>query len=128
MLILISFVCLALGVIVFRLYEDLANLRRQLQTAKAQIEAQIALRRDLLRQFKESLYTEGSGPRVVGAEAHKIMADVKSAEDKIEFAKRYYNTIAEQYDHRLRMFPYSLLHLPPQEFIELSLDNDGLSC
>jgi hypothetical protein len=116
------------GVIVFRLYEDLANLRRQLKTAKAQIEAQMALRSELLRQFKGSLYTEGSGPRVVGAEAHKIMAEVKSAEEKIEFAKRYYNTIAEQYDHRLRTFPYSLLHLPQEEFIELSLDNDGLGC
>ena len=68
----------------------------------------------------------GAGPAIVGKEAHDLLVELKSAEDKIEFAREYYNGTAKTYEERLRVFPYSVVatgfNLHPCETIDLSLD------
>jgi len=125
--------CLAVGVIVFRLYRDLANLRRQLVTARTQIDAQMAVRNELRASLQANLHSKSrpGAPAVVGVESHRLLADLKAAEQKIEFATNYYNEVAATYGERLHMFPYSFIaqsmRFRPQEILELHLDQEVAS-
>jgi hypothetical protein len=136
MIVMILTLCLAVGVILFRLYRDLANLRRQLSTARAQIDAQLAVRDDLRASLKSELHSRAKpgAPAVVGVKSHKLLAELRAAEQKIEFATNYYNEIAAAYGQQLRVFPYSLvatgLRFRPQERLEFNMDAEpyGFEC
>jgi hypothetical protein len=123
--------CLAVGVIVLRLYRDLANLRTQLKAARAQIDAQMVLRNDLRSKLQDSVRDRAplGTPSIVGVEASQLLKELKIAEEKIRFASDYYHQVASTYLERLHHFPHSLIavsfRLPKQDALELSLDPDA---
>lgn len=126
----------ALGCIALRSYGDLANLRRQTDAAWAQINAQLARRSELLADLSKAIHerskpnegSDGENPALVGVRMHELVVELAKAEEKIEFARKYYNDIVATYDERLKAFPHSMialgLRLRPKELLELSLPAD----
>ncbi len=130
-------VALILGLVVvavlISLYRNLANLRRQLVAARAQIDAQMAVRNELRASLQAELKSRSrpGSPAIVGVDANARLLDLRAAEKKIEFATEYYNQVAAAYAARLRVFPYSFIALglrfPAHERLEFTMDQEILS-
>jgi hypothetical protein len=127
-------VALILGLVVVAVvitfYRNLANLRRQLVAARAQIDAQMAVRNELRAALQAELKSRSrpGSPAVVGVDANARLMDLRAAEKKIEFATQYYNQVAAAYSERLRVFPYSFIALSMRfqahERLEFTMDQE----
>jgi hypothetical protein len=121
---------LVVGVVIFRFYRDLANIRRQLVAARGQIDAQIAVRNKLRAELQAELQsrTGTGGPAIVGVDAHARLEELRTAERKIEFATDYHNQVAKNYKDRLRVFPYSFIafsfRLPKEKPLDMAFEQE----
>lgn len=124
MLWMLAIACFAAAGILFRAYAQLANVRRQTDAARTQIETQIERRRHLVSEIVRMRQERAhhGGPSLIGQEIHNLLAELKSAEEKLLFAKDYYEEVLNLYSHKKRSFPHSLVasrlrmreELPPE--------------
>lgn len=88
---------LGFGVFLMITYNDLVRLRNKVKNAMAQVDAQLRRREESRRRLSADVSLK------------HVQEELAEVEDKVTFARQFYNDAATIYNSRIQMFPGNLV-------------------
>ena len=119
-ILLIAIIVILLIIVVVTLihmYNNLVGLRNRVKNSYAQIDVQLKRRNDLIPNLVETVKGYAAHEKGVLEEVTKARTSVMnasnieeaSAEDKISYARQFYNDVVLKYNNACQQFPSSII-------------------
>ena len=99
---------------IIRMYNNLVNLRNRVKNSYAQIDVQLKRRNDLIPNLVETVKGYAAHEKGVLEEVTKartfqqLQTELSETEDKISYARQFYNDVVLKYNNACQMFPSSI--------------------
>ena len=117
-IIVLVVIILFIAFTIVHLYNNLVNLRNRVKNSYSQIDVQLKRRNDL------SLFAVAESYPDLKANANfqQLQSELSDTEDKISYARQFYNDVVLKYNNACQTFPSNLFakmfHFEEAEFFE----------